>query len=189
MFEMIEAAKDLSKAEYDKKVGKLRPALLDIQQKLRERKDLAVVILLNGVEGAGKSETMQFLTSWLDPRGIEVNAFGTEVECDRKPPFRQFWMHLPPKGKMGIFFGSWYTYPIVDRAFRKLKKSRFMLEIDKINTFERHLTAENVLIIKFWLHVSKKAQHERLKKLMKDPNRSWQITKREVKLSKHYDVL
>jgi polyphosphate:AMP phosphotransferase len=88
---------------------------------------------------------------------------------------------------MGIFFGSWYTHPIVDKALGNIKKSHFMLELEKINTFERHLAAENVLLLKFWLHITKKAQRERIRKFKDDPARAWQVTKQEETLAKHYD--
>ncbi|MFA6033334.1 MAG: polyphosphate:AMP phosphotransferase [Myxococcota bacterium] len=186
MLEMAEVGRNFTKEQYESEVDQLRTTMLEIQQKLRERKDLAVVVLINGAEGAGKSETMQALTAWMDPRGVEVNAFGPDFEGLGRPPFWRYWMHLPAKGKIGIFFGSWYTHPIVDKGLGRIKKAQFMVELEQINTFERHLSAENVLIIKFWLQITQKAQTERLKKIKKDPDRAWQVTKQEEKLSKHY---
>ncbi|RJO69516.1 MAG: polyphosphate:AMP phosphotransferase [Myxococcales bacterium] len=188
MFELAEAGNRLEKDDYEKAAAELRPALLALEQKLREAKDMAVAVLIGGVEGAGKIETANLLMSWLDPRSVEVNAFGPDDESRGRPPFYRFWMHLPPKGKLGIFYGSWYTDPIVRFASGDMKKAQFAHELEKIRTFERHLAAERVLLVKFWLHLSKDAQKKRRKKLAKDPRKAWMLaTPQEHRYFKLYD--
>ena len=187
MIEMAEDGCKLSKEEYLIEVERLRPALLELQQKLRKRGDISVVILLSGAEGAGKGETVQMLTSWLDPRGVDVNAFGPDDDHHGRPPFWRYWMHLPPKGKIGIFFSSWYAEPALGKALKKMKKSRFLLDLQQIKTFERHLAAENVLLVKCWLHLSKKAMTEREKSIKKDPAKAWMLTRGAIKTLKSYN--
>jgi len=188
MFELAEIGNTLTKAEYKKREQEIRPALIRAQQEMRKRKDFAVVVIIGGVEGAGKNETVNFLSSWLDPRGVEVNAFGppSEEETER-PRLYRFWRALPPKGKIGIFFGSWYTDPIVARAFKTIQKLEFANQLQQINAFESHLHAEGVLLVKFWLHLSKKAQIRRHKKLSKDPKRRWRLSKLDKEYFKVYD--
>jgi polyphosphate:AMP phosphotransferase len=187
MFEMAEVGRKLSKEDHKTAEEEIRPALLEIQQQLRRDKKLSVVILVGGVEGAGKGETVNLLSYWMDPRGVEVNAFGPDEESRGRPPFYRFWMHLPPKGKIGIFFGSWYTAPIVSQALGESKKASFVHQLEQINTFEEHLSAEGVLIIKFWLHLSKEAQLKRHKKLSQDPRQCWRISKQDKEFFKLYD--
>ncbi len=188
MFELAEVGHRLTKEEYKAAEAEIRPALIELQQELRARKDLAVVILVAGVEGAGKSETVNFLTSWLDPRGVEVNAFGppSEEELER-PRFWRFWRALPPKGKIGIFFGSWYSEPIVDRVMGRSKGSEFARRLLEIDAFESHLNAEGVLLLKFWMHLSRKEQKARHKRLSQDPNQSWHLSLLDKRYFKSYD--
>jgi polyphosphate:AMP phosphotransferase len=164
---MAELGNRLSKEEHAAEVLRLRPALLELQLRLRERGNLAVVVVVAGAEGAGKSELVNLLSSWLDPRGIEVNAFGLDDESRGRPPFYRYWMHLPQKGKLGVFFGSWYSKAVHDFALSRMKRAEFGRELDRITTFERHLASEGVLLVKFWLHLSKAALKRRQKKLQK----------------------
>jgi len=188
MFELAEIGNSLSKEEHKKQEQELRPALIEAQQEMKKQKKFAVIVIIGGVEGAGKTETVNFLSSWLDPRGVEVNAFGPLSEEEKeRPRLYRFWRALPPKGKIGIFFGSWYTDPIVARAFKTIKKVEFVNQLQQINSFESHLHDEGVLIIKFWLHLSKKAQIRRHKKLSKDPKKSWRLSKLDKEYFKLYN--
>lgn len=188
MFELAEAGKKLSKAEYKQAEQEIRPALIEMQQQLKSRKDFSVLILVSGVEGAGKEETVEFLNEWLDPRGVQVNAFvlPTAEELER-PPMYRYWRALPPKGATGVFYGSWYTRPIVERVFDKMSKKQFAASLKNIVDFEQHLYDEGVILIKFWMHLSKKAQKERHKKLSKDPRQSWRISEIDKNYFKVYD--
>jgi AMP-polyphosphate phosphotransferase len=188
MFEKAENGKKLSKEEYKKAELLIRPALIEMQQKLIKRKDFSVLILMSGVEGAGKEEAINFLTEWLDPRGLEVTAFvsPTAEELER-PPMYRYWRVLPPKGKTGLFYGSWYSQPIVDRVFDKLGKKEFNASMQDIARLEEHLYDEGVILIKFWMHLSKKAQKDRHKKLSKDPRQCWKISELDKDYFKKYD--
>ena len=122
----------------------LRQALLEAQYELRERGDFPVIIMLNGFDGAGRSETMNLLSSWLDPRLIQIHtrtsAFADEDDDNRGRPWLwRYWRALPPKGRIGILFGSWYTAPIIDRVFRRTGKAEQVQAIEEINHFERML--------------------------------------------------
>src|SRR5690349_10773531 len=110
MFESAELGHAIDKATYDASEPKLRSALLAAQVELAATKRFAVLILVNGVDGAGKGETVSRLNEWMDPRLIQTRAFDdpTPEEIDR-PPLWRYWNVLPPKGRIGIFFGSWYT--------------------------------------------------------------------------------
>jgi polyphosphate:AMP phosphotransferase len=190
MFEDAELGHEVSKGEYAKRSAALRSALLSAQYAVKNARAYPVIILIGGVEGGGRGETVNALTSWMDPRHIEVNGFGepSDEECER-PRFWRFWRALPPTGKLGIFFGSWYTWPIVNSVL-DLKKphwARLECRISEINRFERMLADEGALLLKFWFHLSKKAQRKRLKELQKDPLTAWRVTARDEALFKRYD--
>ncbi len=140
------------------------------------------------MDGAGRGETVNLLNEWMDPRNIQVHAMGEpNPEEKERPPMWRFWQALPPKGKIGIFFGSWYTYPIINRVVGKGKKEELDQRIDEINRFEKMLSDEGAVIIKFWFHLSKKAQEKRLKALEKDPKMRWRVNDTDWERFKIYD--
>ena len=177
MFESAELGHKIDKETYEKEVPELREPLLNYQFDLAEDSSFPVIILAGGVDGAGKGETVNLLNEWMDPRHIRVHAMGEPTPEEKaRPPMWRFWRALPPKGKIGIFFGSWYTDPIVHRVTGVTKSAQLKKSIDEINRFEKMLTDEGALIIKFWFHLSKKAQKKRLKALEKDPKTRWRVT-------------
>ena len=179
MFEDAELGHSVDKATFDARVPALRSALLEAQFELKDRKAFPVVLLVGGVEGGGRGETVNALTSWLDPRHVEVNGLGdpSDEELER-PRLWRFWRALPPKGKVGVFFGSWYTYPILRAALTKgkVRWARLDERIDEIVRFERMLAEEGALVLKFWFHLSKDAQRKRIKEFKKDPATRWRVT-------------
>jgi len=189
MFESAELGHEIDKATYAAAEPELRSALLKAQYELAENKRFAVVILINGVDGAGKGETVNRLNEWMDPRHIQTRAFDepTAEEADRPALFR-YWNVLPPKGKIGIFFGSWYTAPIVGRTMGTQKEAAWTKALNDIVMFERMLTNEGVLLLKFWFHLAKKAQKKRLHKLEEDRRTRWRVTATEWKNFKRYDA-
>lgn len=189
MFEAAELGHHVSKAVYKEEEAQLRAALLRLQGELRDA-GFPVLIVVSGEEGAGRSETVHVLLEWMDARGVITHAFGEPSDEEReRPRFWRYWMALPPKGKIGILFGSWYTEPIAQAVFGGLSGAELDRELDRIEDFERMLTNEGVLVLKFWMHLSKEAQKKRLKSLEKDPQQRWRVTKHEWDLFHHYDQL
>ncbi|MES2919057.1 MAG: polyphosphate:AMP phosphotransferase [Pseudomonadota bacterium] len=188
MFESAELGHKIDKKTWDREVPALREALLDAQYELREKKNASVLVLIAGVEGAGKGETVNLLNEWMDPRHIQTKAFGprSQEELER-PHMWRYWNHLPPKGQLGIFFGSWYTWPVVSRTLGKIGGADLERAIEEIRHFERMLAQEGVLLVKFWFHLSKKAQEKRLKALEKNPDTRWRVTDQEWKFFNKYD--
>ena len=124
----------------------------------------------------------------MDPRHIQTHAFDTPSDEEReRPPMWRFWRALPPKGKIGIFFGSWYTAPIIDRVFRNTGRGDLAQSIEEIHRFEQMLADEGALILKFWFHLSKEAAEKRLKALGTDPETRWRVTERDWDYFKLYD--
>ncbi len=188
MFESAELGHKIDKKTYDTQAPKLREALLDAQFDLAQSKAFQVVILIGGVDGAGKGETVNTLNAWMDPRHIRTNAMGEPSDEEReRPPMWRFWRALPPKGTIGIFFGSWYTRPVVDRVHGRTKKAELERSVEEIKRFEKMLADEGALILKFWFHLSRKQQKMRLKFLERDPRTRWRVTKTDWQHFKVYD--
>ncbi len=189
MFESAELGHKIDKATYDKELPVLREQLLDVQYELLQGKSFPVVILIGGVDGAGRGETVNLLKAWMDPRHIEAHAMGEPSDEEAaRPSMWRFWRNLPPKGKIGIFFGSWYTQPILQRVFGEIKGAKLDMYSDQIVRFEQMLVAEGALILKFWMHLSKDFQKKRLKALEKDPKTRWRVSDRDWLHYKLYDT-
>jgi len=190
MFEDAELGHAVDKATYDARVPALRSALLSAQFALKDLRTFPVVLLVGGIEGAGRGETVNALTSWLDPRHVEVNGLGdpSDEELER-PRYWRFWRALPPKGKIGIFFGSWYTYPILRAALAngQARWARLDRRIDEIVRFERMLSEEGALVLKFWFHLSRTAQRKRIKELKNDRLTRWRVTGTTEEYFTRYD--
>ena len=187
MFEAAELGHEISKADYEKEVPALRAGLLAAQGELLEAR-IPLVLIVSGADGAGKSETVNRLHEWFDPRGLETNVFGplSEEERDR-PAYWRFWMSLPPRGRVGMFFGSWYTDPIIRRTYKQSGGAEFDRSLSRIEFFEQQLAQDGALIVKLWLHLPKKAQKKRLTKLEKDVKTRWRVSPLDWKHFKLYD--
>ncbi len=176
MFESAELGHKLSKELYRKEQPVVREALLDAQLDLLQSGRFPVIILLAGVDCAGKGETMNLLHEWMDPRHIESHAQRELTDEEReRPPMWRYWRDLPPKGKIGIFIGSWYSSPLVDNVYGRTKNAELDQQLDRISHFETMLCNEGALILKFWLHLSEDEQKKRLKKLESDPKTRWRV--------------
>ena len=188
MFESAELGHKIDKATYDAEVPKLREALLDAQFELAQKSKFPVIILIGGVDGAGRGETVNLLNEWMDPRYVETHGMGepSDEELDR-PMMWRFWRALPPKGKVGVFLGSWYTWPILNRVHGVTKVAELDQSLERAKRLEKMLTDEGALIIKFWLHLSKEKQESRLKLLEKNPKTRWRVTKRDWEHYKLYN--
>jgi polyphosphate:AMP phosphotransferase len=148
-----------------------------------------VIVIVTGVGGAGKSETVNLLLEWLDARGIETHAMRDATDEERlRPPMWRFWRELPPRGRLGIFFGAWYVQPLLDHTHGRIGRPELDQALDRILGFERMLHREGVLLVKYWLHLSRDAQKKRLKQLEADPSQRWRVRKRDWQLFKHYDA-
>ena len=190
MFESAELGHKIDKKTFKAEVPKLRAELLDVQYDMLEKKEFPVIILISGVDGSGKGETINLLYSWMDPRHISTLAFSTPSDEELSRPFMwRYWRALPPKGKVGIFAGSWYSQPITDRINGEMRRSHLDEYLDDINRFEAMLVNEGALVLKFWFHLSKDGQKQRIKALEKDPRTAWRVTKESYARLKTYDRL
>ncbi len=188
MFESAELGHKTSKADYDEAEPLLRAQLLDAQFDLLDGKQFAVVVLVNGIDGAGKGETVNLLNEWMDPRHIETWAFDAPTTEEAERPFMwRFWRALPPRGRIGILFGNWYTDPIRERVNKVNKRAELDQRLDEINRFESMLVREGVLLLKFWFHLSRDGQKKRLKALEKDPRTRWRVTDQDWHYFDQYD--
>jgi polyphosphate:AMP phosphotransferase len=178
-----------NKLDFQQEQDELHASLLVAQRACRSA-GVPIVILVSGVEGAGKSAVVNRFSKWLDMRNVRAVSYWSESDDERnRPRDWRFWRDLPGKGEISILFGSWYTHPIVKAAtqIKKDKKLHAYLrqECDHINQFEMLLSDDGVVFIKLWFHISKTEQAARIKAKKKA---GFRISPYEAKLSKSYDV-
>jgi len=162
VFEAAETGRRLSKAEFKRREPELHTRLLEAQRRLAGS-DVPVFLIIAGVEGSGRGQVVNRLSEWLDARGLRTFAFWDESDEERERPFFwRFWRVMPARGTIGLFLGSWYTRPIIDRVFRKSTKNEFHRDLQRVRDLERMLHADHALVIKFWLHISREVQRQRL---------------------------
>lgn len=188
MFESAELGHKISKETWKKEIPGLREALLDAQLDLLQSRKFPVIILVAGVDCAGKGETVNILNEWMDPRHIETHALRdlTDEELER-PQMWRYWRVLPPQGKIGIFIGTWYSAPLIENVYGDIKNAELDQRLERISRFEKMLCDEGALILKFWLHLSQDEQKKRLKHLEKDPKTRWRVTDTDWQHYKLYD--
>jgi len=190
MFESAELGHTIDKKIFRAEVQKLRETLQEVQFELREKGKFQVVVLISGGDGTGKGETINDLYSWMDPRYLFARAYAAPTEEEAAHPFMwRFWQGLPPKGRIGIYTGSWYSTPIHRRITGEIGQAFFDQRIEQINRFEAMLANEGALILKFWLHLTKEGQKKRFKALEKDPRTAWRVTKESWDSLKTHDKL
>jgi len=187
VFETAELGRKLSKEEYAAELPAIRARLLAAQFALRSTK-VPVIVVIAGADGSGKGDTVNRLLEWLDPRGVETHVFGTRTDEERdRPAAWRFWRTLPSRGRIGIFFGSWYTEPVLKRTTGRIGRARFEADLARVAFFEESLAKDGALLVKFWFHLSKEAQKRRLRKFEKDPETRFKVSRLDWKHFGRYD--
>jgi AMP-polyphosphate phosphotransferase len=185
MFESAELGRKVSKDDYEAALPELRTALLKAQTELEDEK-FSVVVLVNGLALTG-SDTVNRLHEWLDTRYVATEAWSPPSEDEReRPEFWRYWSWLPRAGRIGIFLGSWYTRPLLDRIEGRSSAAEFERDLARIAAFERTLVEGGTLFVKLWLHVGKKELERRLRDLHEAPAKRHRITKYDLRQAAHY---
>lgn len=187
MFDTAELGRKVSKEEYAEKAPPLRQELLETQFQL-SKEPFPVIVVFGGVDGAGKSESVNLLNGWLDPRWLVTRAYGQPTEeMQQRPHFWRYWRDLPPNGRIGFFLSAWYSEPILNHVYGDSSVSEFDESLDQILSFEKALADDHALIVKFWMHLGKEAQRERLQQLEEDPLTRWRVKEQDWQNWERYD--
>jgi polyphosphate:AMP phosphotransferase len=187
MFEAAEVGRKLEKEIYKAQIPILRAELLDAQQQLLNAK-FPVIVLFAGVDAAGKSETASLLNEWMDPHWIVTRGYTdpSSEELER-PRLWRYWRDLPPNGRIALFLSAWYSSPIRHRVAHRITNAEFDVLLDEVAAFERTLTDDGAIILKFWMHLGKAAQKRRFKAWEKDPLQRWRVDKDSWRHWKMFD--
>ncbi|MBT5706010.1 MAG: polyphosphate:AMP phosphotransferase [Verrucomicrobia bacterium] len=168
-----EEVQGLSGKKYAKRLNKLRLELMKIQRKLQDTPN-PIIIIIAGVDGAGKGQAIQLLNEWIDPRDLDTYSFwDLSDEALQRPKFWRYWDALPRRGKITIWFEGWYSDPLLESVHRRLSPSGLEDALKDIRNQERALADDGAVILKFWFHLTKSEQEKRLCDLYENPKEHW----------------
>lgn len=160
----------------------------EIQRLLYAEKKHALLIVLQGLDTAGKDGTIRHVLSGVNPQGCQVTAFKAPTEEEREHDF--LWrVHkaVPCLGEIGIFNRSHYEDVLVVRVHNLVPKGVWSRRYDEINQFEEYLEENATKILKFFLHISKDEQKRRMEARLEDPSKEWKLSLPDFKERKYWD--
>jgi polyphosphate kinase 2 (PPK2 family) len=186
MLDELDLSKKLSKATAASRLKALQSRLRLLQYAVQET-NVPIIICFEGWHACGRGEVIKRLCELLDPRLYQVNRGRPPSPLELRYHFLwRYQLALPRKGEMVIFDHSWYARVLEDRCDRLVKKKIWRQAYSQINEFERWLVDDGTLLIKFWLHISRKEQRRRFRAYRKDPLLRWKVTKEYWRQHKHY---
>src|SRR6266851_5531370 len=155
--------------------------LIKLQNLLYAENRRSLLIVLQGMDTSGKDGTIRHVMSGLSPLGVRVKPFKVPTEEELAHDF--LWrVHqaVPRHGDLGIFNRSHYEDVLVVRVHELVPRHVWKGRYEQINEFEKMLTENRTIILKFFLHISKQEQKDRLEARLKDPDRNWKLTLKDV---------
>ncbi len=186
MLENINLRKKLSREEYKRIVPGLQLRLYDLEKACWDN-GVPTLIVFEGWDASGKGTTIAALTQRLDPRGFKLYPITAPRTYEQQRPWLwRFWLKVPNRGEMVIFDHSWYGRVLEERVEGTTPKNLWKQAFRDITEFERMLADDGTVILKFFLHISKKEQCRRFEMIQADPMEAWRVTKADWARHKKY---
>ncbi len=186
MLETVNLKSKLPKPIYSKRMMELQEELRRLQYAAKDA-EVPITIAIEGWDTAGKGQTVKKLTERLDPRLYRVFPGSPPSELEQRYHFLwRYQLALPNDGEMAVFDHSWYGRVLVERVDKLTKKKLWREAYQQINEFEHLLADDGHVLLKFFLHISKKEQKKRFREALKDPLMRWKITKEYKRHHKEY---
>lgn len=189
MFESVELGRSFSKKEFAAIEPDLRMKLFEAQRGVIEN-GVPVAVIIAGVDTAGRGETVNMLSEWMDAKGLRNHTFWFETDEEKMRPYAwRFWRTFPSGGETAVYFGGWYG-----KAVRALKtgdaeaEGNFDRLMHRWVRLEKTLAASGAAVIKIWLHISKRVFKQRIKERLKSRGEI-RFTPYEKNTSEDYDDL
>jgi len=164
------------------------PRLSELQNRLYASKSHALLIVLQAMDAGGKDGTIRNVFSGLNPQGCTVTSF--KVPSAEEALHDYLWrIHkaMPPRGMIGLFNRSHYEDVLAVRVHNLVPKAVWSQRYAQINDFEDYLTANGVVILKFFLHISKAEQLRRLEAREHDPEKIWKSSAADLTERNYWD--
>jgi PPK2 family polyphosphate:nucleotide phosphotransferase len=187
-------SKEHAKEALDRGIARLAK----LQEKLYAQDRWAILLILQAMDAAGKDSTIKHVMSGVNPQGCQVNSFKAPSDEELQHDF--LWRtsrSLPERGKIGIFNRSYYEEVLVVRVHSELlARQRIPMQLvsdnvwqkrfEDINAFERYITGNGIVVLKFFLHISKKEQKSRFLERIEDPEKNWKFSMSDTLERQHW---
>ena len=179
VLDVMDMTLSLSKSEYKRDLQAWQAKLNQLQRNAVKKK-LSTILVFEGPDAAGKGGAIRRATAALDARHVQVLPIAAPTDEEKAHHFLwRFWRHLPRAGKMTIFDRSWYGRVLVERIEDFASEDEWRRAYAEINEFEEQLTSSGIVLVKFWIHVTKDEQLRRFKEREKTPHKQWKLTEED----------
>ena len=162
---------------------KLCQRIGELQERLYANAKSSILLLFQGMDASGKDGVTKRVLEFVNPAGVETSNFKTPSAEERAHDF--LWrIHkaVPRSGNIGVFNRSHYEDVLIVRVLRLQPEKVWRKRFDQINAFERILTHNGVILLKFFLHISQDEQAERFRARLQDPSRNWKFSADDLKM-------
>ncbi|MCC1491457.1 polyphosphate kinase 2 [Cognatishimia sp. F0-27] len=183
---MQQATKKISRAKYEKRLGRLQIELVKMQEWIKATGH-RVVVIFEGRDAAGKGGTIKRITEPLNPRTVQVVALPAPTEREKTQwYFQRYVAHLPAAGEMVIFDRSWYNRAGVERVMGFCTDEEYREFLRSCPEFERMLVRSGIQLIKYWFSVSDEEQERRFQRRLTDPTKRWKLSPMDLESRKRW---
>ena len=177
----------LTKPEYKKQLKECQARLNQLHRKALKKK-LSTILLFEGPDAAGKGGAIRRVTAALDARHYQVLPIAAPTDEERAQHYLwRFWRHLSRAGRINIFDRSWYGRVLVERVEGFASEAEWKRAYAEINEFEEELTDHGILLLKYWVHISKDEQLARFKLREETPHKRWKLTEEDWRNRERWD--
>ena len=176
------------KGDAEKKLSGIKEQMIELQELLYTENKRSLLIILQAMDTGGKDGTIRHVVGGVDPQGCDVQSFKVPTPEELSHDF--LWRAhkvTPCNGKIVIFNRSYYEDVLVVRVHNLVPKEIWSRRYDQINYFEKCLTENGTVIIKFYLHISKDEQKKRLEQRLEDPAKKWKFSEADLKEREYWD--
>ena len=181
--------KGVSKKGIKNEMFTLHKELYGLQNILFAENKHPILIILQGMDTAGKDGTIRHVFSCINPMGCNVKSFKAPTEIEQKHDFMwRIYPVLPEKGMIQIFNRSHYEDILVPSVEKSLSEKVIEGRYDFVNCFEKQLTESGTVILKFYLHISKNEQTKRIEARKQNPQKRWKYDKSDDQAARNWDA-
>ena len=172
----LDMSQQLNKSQYKKQLREWQAELNLLHRKALKEK-LSSILLFEGPDAAGKGGAIRRMTAALDARHYQVIPIAAPTDEERAQHYLwRFWRHLSRAGRVTIFDRSWYGRVLVERVEGFATEDEWRRAYAEINDFEEQLTDHGILVLKYWVHITKDEQLDRFKAREETPHKRWKLT-------------
>lgn len=173
-------SKKFSKKECYKELTDFHKRLFELQNMFYADARFALLIIFQGIDTSGKDGTIRHVMMCMNPMGVQVKSFKKPTEEETKHDFLwRVYPNFPANGMIEVFNRSYYEDILVPSIEKKLSKEELHHRCQLLNDLEKHLELSNTHILKFFLHISKEEQENRIQERLTQPHKRWKYAKED----------